>query len=178
VRQLTAIPPWHAAYQPNERIVFPGYANVRQLSRARMRVLQENIGLGWPTYLRVGNARMVFQHSRGYQEETERRMAQAVDRGELFIGFLSDFPTLHINHAVLVYGRADSANGRRAHAARATRSTTPARTKLYLCYDPNHPESPRHLTWFADKGEFAFEKDPEFAGGFTRVYQVYGAPLQ
>jgi hypothetical protein len=48
----------------------------------------------------------------------------------------------------------------------------------YLVYDPNHPEAPRELTWFSRTRAFAYQKDWDFIGGFVRVYQVYGKPLQ
>lgn len=52
----------------DKRVVFPGYANLREMSTDRREVLQENIGLGWPTYFRVANARMFFKHDPKYQE--------------------------------------------------------------------------------------------------------------
>ena len=48
----------------------------------------------------------------------------------------------------------------------------------YLVYDPNHPGAPRELTWFSRTRAFAYQKDWDFIGGFVRVYQVYGKPLQ
>jgi hypothetical protein len=45
-------------------------------------------------------------------------------------------------------------------------------------YDPNHPESPRDLIWSARDRAFSYQKDWDFIGGFVRVYQVYGKPLQ
>jgi hypothetical protein len=84
--------------------------------------------------------------------------------GELFIGYLCTFPRLSINHAVLVYKKeplpGDSA------------------VERYIVYDPNHPEAPRELTWFSRTRAFAYQKDWDFIGGFVRVYQVYGKPLQ
>jgi len=158
----------HAAWQPPlpdaQRVVFPGYKNVRELSHARGWVLQKNIGLGWPTYVRIGNYRMVYKHSLKYQSHMHDELNATLGRGELFVAFLSDFPTLHINHAVLVYGRKNSmsANG----------------VDRYNTYDPNHPDGPRELIWLPDKQQFNFEKDEEFVGGFARVYRVYGHPLQ
>lgn len=162
VRAVTRRQPWHDAFTPNERIVFPGYANLRQLSTARARVLQDNIGLGWPTYLRLGNFRMFYLRGAAYQEQTHRRLNKVLDRGQMFAAYLSDYPILHINHAVLVYAKKEASGP----------------TEKYLCYDPNHPEAPRTLTWIPDKREFNYEKDPEFAGGYTRIYEIYGKPLQ
>jgi hypothetical protein len=48
----------------------------------------------------------------------------------------------------------------------------------YLVYDPNHPDGPRELTWLPRERAFAYQKDIDFIGGFVRVYQVYGKPLQ
>jgi hypothetical protein len=161
VRDATRRPPWHAPLPPNERIVFPGYANLREMSKARQRVLQDNFGLGWPTYLRVGNFRMFHIRGRAYQEGQHAKLNETLARGEMFVAYLSDYPILHINHAILIYGRERS-----------------GRIDRYTCYDPNHPESPRHLTWVPEKKEFNYQKDQEFAGGYTRVYQIYGKALQ
>jgi hypothetical protein len=164
VRNVTRRPPWHDPLPANERIVFPGCADLRQLSRMHPRVLQDNMGLGWPAYVRVGNFRMFFEHSKTYQQKTHEELNATLARKEFFIAYLSDYPTLHINHSVLVYARKPAAAGKKI--------------ERYVCYDPNHPDGPRELTWLADKGEFNFEKDEEFVGGFTRVFHVYGKALQ
>ena len=164
IRSLTRHQAWQAPLPNSERVVFPGYRNLRELSQKRGWVLQKNIGLGWPTYVRIGNYRMFYNHSRKYQKKMHDHLNSALDRGELFVAYLSDFPILHINHAVLVYGRKRSVAGDAA--------------ERYNCYDPNHPDGPRELAWLADKQVFNFEKDQEFVGGFARIFQVYGKPLQ
>jgi hypothetical protein len=164
IRQLTKHAPWQDPLPPEQRVVFPGYRNLRELSHKRGWVLQKNIGLGWPTYVRIGNYRMVYKHGKDYQAYQHDEIEKALARGELFVAFLSDFPTLHINHAVMVYGK--------------KRSSPNERVVRYNTYDPNHPDGPRELTWFPDKRVFEFEKDEEFVGGFARVFRVYGTPLQ
>ncbi|HEY4285129.1 MAG TPA: hypothetical protein VGM62_18850 [Chthoniobacterales bacterium] len=164
VRQLTRHAVWKPALPVSERVVFPGYKNLRQLSHERGWVLQKNIGLGWPTYARIGNYRMFYNHSTKYQIRTHEQLNEALGRGELFVAYLSDFPTLHINHAVLVYGRKPASSKNKGDR--------------YNCYDPNHPDGPRELVWLPDKQEFNFEKDQEFVGGFARVFRVYSKPLQ
>jgi hypothetical protein len=164
IRDVTRRAPWHDPLPAERRIVIPGYRNLRELSQAKTNLMQQNIGLGWVVYLRVGNFRMFYEHSKEYQEKTHTELEQSLTRGEFFVGYLSDYPILHINHSVLVYknDRARSADG----------------NDYYLVYDPNHPDGPRHLKWIAAKREFFFEKDREFPGGFTRVFQVYGKALQ
>jgi hypothetical protein len=147
--------------------IFPGYTNLRAMSRTRSRVLQDNIGIGWTTYLRFGNIRIFYEHSRKHQERTHANLDAALARGELFVAYLSTFPNLSINHAVLVDAR-----------RRASPSTRTAAIERYIVYDPNHPEAPREITWSPTDRAFAFQKDWDFVGGFVRVYQVYGKPIQ
>ena len=164
VRDVTRRPPWHDPLPPEKRVVIPGYRNLRELSQAKTDLMQQNIGVGWVVYLRIGNARMFYEHSKKYQENTHAELERSLARGEFFVAYLSDYPILHINHSVLVYkhDKPRAADG----------------TDYYLVYDPNHPDAPRHLKWLAAKREFDFQKDQEFAGGFTRVFQVYGKFLQ
>ncbi len=156
--------PWAEPWSADRRVVISGYKDLRELSKKRTRVVQENIGLGWPTWLRVGNWRMFGTHSRGYQAIEHAELEDALSRGDFFVAYLSTFPSLSINHAVLVY----------THRA-------PGRDKdkvRYAVYDPNHPEKPRELDYSLGKCEFSFEKDWDFVGGFVRVYHVYGRALQ
>jgi hypothetical protein len=165
VRTLTRLHPWQPAMPENERIVFPGYANLRTLSKARPRVLQENLGLGWPTYARIGNFRMFFRRDDDkYQEETQKNLDAALAGEGFFVAYLSDYPHFRINHAVLVYAR------------KPVRS--PKGIQRYVAYDPNHPDAPRELKWSPSMRIFNYQKDEEFVGGYTRVYQVYGKPWQ
>ena len=164
VRDITRRPPWHDPLPTEKRVVIPGYRNLRELSQTKTDLMQQNIGVGWVVYLRIGNARMFYQHSKKYQENTHAELERSLARGEFFVAYLSDYPILHINHSVLVYkhDKPRAADG----------------TDYYLVYDPNHPDAPRHLKWLAAKREFDFQKDQEFTGGFTRVFQVYGKFLQ
>lgn len=161
VRAVARIQPWRAPFPPEKRIVFPGYADLRAFSKAHGRVLQENLGLGWPTYVRVGNWRMFTHHSREYQARTHAELEAALARGEFFVGYLSTFPRLSINHAVLFYAHRNGGAADR-----------------YWVYDPNHPEAPRRLDYLPAKEEFTFEKDWDFVGGFVRVYHVFGRAWQ
>jgi hypothetical protein len=164
IRAVTRRAPWRARLPDSQRVVFPAYANLHEMSKARTKLVQQNIGLGWPTYMRIGNFRMLYQHGRRYQEKTHANLDAALKRGDLFIGYLSTFPSLAINHSILVYARKP---GRPDN-----------NVEHYLAYDPNHPDGPRVLTWSATDRAFAYQKDSDFIGGFVRVYQIYGKPFQ
>ena len=164
VRAVTRQPAWAEPLPENQRIVFPGYKDLKEMSKARRELVQLSIGHGWPSYFRISNVRMMFQDGTGYQERTHARLNAALAGGELFVAFLTTYPRLSINHSVLIYELKSS-------------SSNPGEDR-YLVYDPNHPESPRELTWSTRDRAFAYQKDYDFVGGYVRVYQVYGEPLQ
>jgi hypothetical protein len=164
IRSVTRRAVWGRPLPADQRVVFPGYANLRAMSEARREVVRANIGLGWPTYFRLGNFRMLFQHDSSYHKETHANLNAALARGELFVGFLTTYPRLSINHAVLVYKREPASQN--------------DGIERYLVYDPNHPEAPRGLTWSSRDRAFAYQKDWDFIGGSVRVYQIYGKWLQ
>jgi hypothetical protein len=164
IHAVTHQQPWGELLPEDQRIVFPGYKDLREMSKARRELVQLNIGHGWPSYFRISNARMIFQQSAGYQEKTHEYLDAALARGELFVGFLTTYPRLSINHSILVYKRKSF-------------SQNPG-VERYLVYDPNHPESPRELVWSPKTRSFSYQKDWDFIGGFVRIYQVYGKWLQ
>ncbi len=164
VRRITRHAVWRAALPPECRVVIPGYADLRALSAARPLVVQRNIGNGWPVYVRPGNTRMFpfFLNGARQQFHTRRRLEDALGRNDLFIAYLTTFPSLSINHAIVVYGRRP-----------ATRAETAAGMVRYLVYDPNHPDQPRDLAYDTWRRMFSYQKDWDFVGGKVTVLQVY-----
>ncbi len=164
IRAVTHRAAWRESLPEDKRIVFPGYTDLREMSKAQRELVQTNIGHGWPSYFRISNARMMFQDGSGYQKNTHARLNAALARGEMFVGFLTTYPRLSINHSVLIYKRKSF-------------SPNPG-VERYFVYDPNHPESPRELTWSPHTRSFSYQKDWDFIGGNVRVYQVYAKWLQ
>ena len=164
IQAVTRQAAWTEPLPENQRIVFPGYKDLKEMSTARRELVQLNIGHGWPSYFRISNARMMFQDGTGYQKRTHALLNATLARGDLFVAFLTTYPRFSINHSVLIYKLKSS-------------SPNPG-VDHYLVYDPNHPESPRDLTWSARDRSFSYQKDWDFVGGSVRVYQVYGKPLQ
>ncbi len=163
-REVTHRAAWAEPLTEDQRIVFPGYKDLKEMSKKRRELVQLNIGHGWPSYFRISNMRMVFQDGKGYQEQTHARLNAALTRGELFVAFLTTYPSLSINHAVLVYKRKSASRD--------------SGIEQYLVYDPNHAEAPRNLIWSAPERTFSYQKDWDFVGGYVRVYQTYAKPMQ
>jgi hypothetical protein len=103
IRAVTHQAAWTQPLPKDQRIVFPGYKDLKEMSQARREIVQKNIGHGWPSYFRISNARMMFQSGPGYQENTHGRLDAALARGGVFIGFLTTYPRFSINHSVLIY---------------------------------------------------------------------------
>src|SRR4029453_10127245 len=158
IRAVARRKPWLEVLPENQRIVFPGYSNLREISKTRTQVFENNIGSGFMSYFRPSNIRMVFLESKGYQEKTHQNLDAVLARGDTFVAFLTTYPKMSINHAVLIYGRKKSRPG--------------DELEPYLVYDPNHAEAPRELTWSPRESAFAYQKDIDFIGGFVRVYQA------
>src|SRR6516225_7364606 len=58
IRAVTHQAAWGGPLQEDQRIVFPGYKDLREMTKARREVFRKNIGHGWPSYFRISNARM------------------------------------------------------------------------------------------------------------------------
>ena len=169
VRKVTHRTVWQDPLPPDQLTVIPGYANLHDLSLERPLVVQRNLGGGWTTYLRPGNYRMLAFWWNGPSEQarTRRTLEKVLARHDLFVAYLTTYPSLSINHAVLLYGR------RPASPADAV-----AGLVRYRVYDPNHPEAPREMVYNTRCQEFSYQKDWDFVGGKVTVLQVYGRWLQ
>lgn len=165
IRTIARISAWRPPLPAKERIVMPGYADLRSLSTTRPEIVQKNIGLGWPTYFRPGNWRIVLPHGASQQAQTHWEMDRALaSRNGFFVAYLTNFPrSLNINHAVLVYAR---------------KKQDRQGTSQYAVYDPNHHDAPRILEWSEEGHCFRYQRDTDFVGGKVIVWQVYGRPIQ
>ena len=88
IRALTRRAAWTEPLPENQQIVFPGYKDLKEMSKAHRELVQLNIGHGWPSYFRISNARMMFQDGTGYQQRTHAQLNAALARGELLSHFL------------------------------------------------------------------------------------------
>ena len=169
VRKITHEAPWRSPLPPDKRVVIPGYPNLRTLSKARPLIVQKNIGQGWTAYARIGNWRMFFYILNGptQQFHQQQRVEDALRRNDVFIAYLTTYPSLSVNHAIVIYGRRPDTSADKA-----------AGMIHYLVYDPNHPEAPRDMVFDTRKRMFSYQKDWDFVGGKVTVLQSYSYPFQ
>jgi hypothetical protein len=139
-----------------DRIVIPGFANLREFSAEYADLLKSRCGGAWQSFFQRGNWRMVFPVTRGQQERTAERIAAELSQGKLPAVHVYRFPNTSLNHALLAFS--------------AEQTSQEIRFQLY---DPNDPSRPAELRFDRCARTFLFERNQYFGGGPVRVYEVY-----
>jgi hypothetical protein len=139
-----------------ERIVIPGYSNLRTFSRAHESLLKKHCGAAVESYLQRGNWRTIFPFSRVDQTRQADRLAERVQTGWPPIVHIVDFPKLTINHAVVLFAVEQGCEQIR-----------------FSIYDPNEPRAPGVLLFDPHQRSFVLPPNRYFRGGKVNVYEVY-----
>ncbi len=159
ILDLCRIPVWLPDWAPEDRIVIPGYRNLNQFSRAYENLMKETMGNWFPTYLRVGNWRMVGPFPRFGQANASEQLIRGLDGGDLQAVYITRFPTM--NHCVILfdYHRLND------------------RTTRFDAYDPNYPNTLSWLDYDAVRQTFDFERRWFWPGGPVNLMRVYISPV-
>ena len=155
IRKVVGTYPSHSL--PDEkRIVIPGYANLRSFSAAHEELLKAECGSAMQSYFQRGHWRMIFPFTHTQQQHGAERLLEAIRQQGVAIVHLVSFPSLQINHAIVLF------NGTRLN------------DKLeFTAYDPNDPSQPTVLTFDEHERHFLYPANKYFPGGSLKVYQVY-----
>ena len=161
IREVTERSVWLPPLARDRRVVFPGYASLREISAADPGIFQANIGLGWPVYFRAGNMPIVAPVYR----ETEARLNDEIFHDLRMnyptIVWLYNFPSLDINHVVVVLA------GKRGDG-----------TIHYRVYDPNYIDAPKNLDYDEAARTFSYQPTFYFKGGTVDARAIYRGVLQ
>ena len=139
-----------------ERIVIPGYADLRSFSRAHEAALKDALAGPWQSYLQRGNWRMIFPFRAGQQEEVAHRLLASLADGWPPIVHVLRYPNLIVNHMVLVYDAEE----------------TPTEIRFHL-YDANDASRTVLLTYDRAARAFSLAPTAYFPGGGVKAYDVY-----
>lgn len=144
-----------------DRVVFPGFATLHALSVAEERVFKEEAGGAWRSYFQRGHWRMILPFTRSGQAKEAARLVNAVRANRAPVLHVLTFPTLTLNHAVVLLSAVE----------------TSARIE-FRAYDPNEPEAVLDLVF--DRTERSFKLPPTayFVGGLINAYEVYCGVLR
>ncbi len=139
-----------------QKIVIPGYPNLRSFSQAEENLLKAECGPAWHSYVQRGHWRIVFPFTRRQQQNLARELLAEIPNGAPLVVHIVRFPQLTINHALVVFGAEQEENQIR-----------------FLTYDPNLPAEPRVLNYDRATRTFLLATNDYFPGGRVDVYQVY-----
>jgi hypothetical protein len=141
---------------PDEQIVIPGHDCLRDFSRAHEPLFKIECGGAWRSYFLRSHWRMVFPISRAHQTRTATELFAAVKQNISPIIHLVNFPSLSINHGMVVFGGEETARGFEFQA-----------------YDPNDPKRPSQLTFDRQAQTFFLPANPYWAGGSLNLIEIY-----
>lgn len=138
------------------KIIFPGYANLREFSIAKEDLLKEECGGAWRSYLQRGHWRIMLPFTRRQQESTSEKLIGSLNQNHVAVAHLVRFPQCTINHAIVLFDFRDTGQGIE-----------------FSAYDPNKPAQPAKLIFDRASRTFLFPANDYFIGGKVNVYEVY-----
>lgn len=155
LRAVWRRPTWRPA-APGALLVIPGYAGLRDFSRAWERLFKAVCGGAWRSYVLRSHWRMVLPISRRHQATTAVRLWEQVRAGEVPVVHLVNFPRLTINHALVLFACRETAAGLE-----------------FAAYDPNEPAAPARLFYATADRCFTFPANRYWPGGRLNVIEIY-----
>jgi hypothetical protein len=156
VRQVTARSPWQAALPPAERVVIPGYADLREFSRAHEAAVKAGLESRWWTWLHWTNWRVTFPITRRHQARVLREVVDELHRGRLVHLLVTNLPKWDLNHTLIAY------------AARARGEDVEL-----VVWDPNDPGHPGLVTFRGGPSRFWATRVYDTEPGPIRVFRMY-----
>jgi hypothetical protein len=140
------------------RVVVPGFANLREFSVGKEKLLQQECGGAWRSYIQRGHWRMMLGFTGRHQQREAARLAASIHANGPPVVHIVKFPRLTINHALLLFGVEETEKEIR-----------------FATYDPYEPNTPQTLTFDRATREFSFPRNPYFIGGRVDIYEIYRA---
>ena len=103
IRAVTRQAAWAEPLPANQRIVFSGYKDLKEMSKAHRELVQLSHRTWLAELLPSQQCSDDVSRRSGFQEQTHAQLNAALARGELFVAFLTTYPQFSINHSVLIY---------------------------------------------------------------------------
>jgi hypothetical protein len=157
VRQIAARPPWEPAPPGDDRTVIPGYASLRDFSRAEEAAVKAGLGGRFWTLVHWTNWRVTFPVTRDHQTGVAREVMDELDGGRLVQLLVTNWPKPELNHTVVAYAYRPGPQG-----------------VEFVVWDPNDPGAPGVMTFDAGAGQFRatrlYDTEPDFIRAFRMYY--------
>jgi hypothetical protein len=141
---------------PGQHVVIPGYAGLREFSAARESVVKAACGGAWRSYVQHSHWRIVVPVSRAHQHRTAADLLAATEEHSAPLVHLLRFPSLAINHGMVVFEGARTGTGAQ-----------------FLAYDPNDPDRPARLTYDRERRTFSLAANRYWRGGDLNAFEIF-----
>lgn len=161
VKAIAAHAPWEPALPENQRVVIPGFADLREFSAVDEAAVKQGLGSHFWTLLHWTNWRVVFPVSSAHQARVATDIVEQLQRGELVQLLVTNLPKLELNHGVVAFAY--------------TKTSDLIEFKVW---DPNRPDRPSAITFDQRRRRFWATELQDTAEGPIRVFRMsYSALL-
>jgi hypothetical protein len=161
VRAVAAHAPWQPPPTADERIVIPGYPNLRAFSEGEEAAIKAGLGGRFWTMVHWTNWRVTFPVTRAQQIGVAREVIDELDAGRLVQLLVTNWPKPELNHGVIAYGYRAGPRG-----------------VEFDVWDPNDPHRPGLLTFDADDRQFHATRIFDTEPGPIRAFRMSHSWLQ
>lgn len=161
VRQVVARPPWHEPLPADARVVIPGYASLRDLSREEEAAVKAGLGGKFWTIVHWTNWRVVFPMTDAHQENVASLVVEEIRARRPVQLLVTNFPTWELNHTVIAYDYRVATAG----------------DVDFMVYDPNDPYVPGIITFDHAARRFVATRLFDTEVGRIRAFRMYYGPL-
>lgn len=157
VRAVVSRAPWRRGLPPADRVVIPGYANLRAFSAAEEAAVKAGLGGRFWTWVHWTNWRVTFERlPPGHQAEVLQEVRDELAAGHLVQLLVTNWPKPELNHTVVAFGY-------RRH---------PGGIDLSV-WDPNDPAAPGTVTFDGAQQRFWATRVYDTEPGAIRVFRMY-----
>ena len=156
VREVATQTPWEAPRPAQARVVIPGYANLREFSRAQEAAVKEGLGGRFWTMVHWTNWRVTFPVTRGHQAGVAREIMDELDAGRLVQLLVTNWPKPELNHTVVAFAYRPATQG-----------------VEFVVWDPNEPAEAGIMTFDRVASRFVATRLYDTEPGLIRAFRMY-----
>jgi hypothetical protein len=155
VRAVAARSPWEPPAPPQDRIVIPGYASLREFSRGEEAAVKEGLGGRFWTMVHWTNWRVTFPVSHDQQAAVAHEIVDELSAGRLVQLLVTNWPKPELNHGVVAYAYRPAEHG-----------------VEFEVWDPNDPNQPGLLTFDLETRQFMASRLYDTGVGPIRAFRM------
>ncbi len=156
VHAIAAHAPWEPPLPPDDRTVIPGYADLRNFSRAQEAAVKAGLGGKLWTLLHWTNWRVTMPVTRAHQAAVAREIVDELRGGRLAQLLITNWPKPELNHTVVAYAYREAPAGIE-----------------FLVWDPNDVEGTGTILFDREDHRFHASHVYDTEPGVIRVFRMY-----